>query len=265
MAEQLFTCRDVEEHLAPFVDGAERPDVSRAIQTHLGRCAPCRELAEHERAGRDLLAGCRMELRARAPEGLRERCRCQLPVASSQSTGSSSELLVGSRKLGVGRWRPWLLPLAASVLLTVAVVFALGLNDRVQAFASGLAMDHLKCFMVGDSEHPIEATAAEQAWQHDRGWQLQVAPTDDREQLELVCVRRCLSTGGITAHVMYRWHGQPLSVFVVPRAVADSRIMDPMGHKTAIWSIDGRTYAVMADGHPDGFDHIVSYVRDRTR
>jgi anti-sigma factor RsiW len=266
MAEQMFTCREVEAHLAPFVDGAERPDVARVIQAHLGRCAPCREAAEHERAGRDLLVECRDQLRARAPEGLRERCACQPQAASGQPPAGSWKLGAGNWKLGAGSWFGRLVPVSmAAVLIAVAVVFVLGLNDRAQAFASGLALDHLKCFKVGDSEHPIEAMAAEQAWQHDRGWPLRVAPTDSREALELVCVRRCLSTGGITAHVMYRWHGQPLSVYVVPRDVADAGVFDPMGHQTAIWSAQGRTYAVMADGHPDGFDHIVSYVRDRTR
>jgi hypothetical protein len=34
-----------------------------------------------------------------------------------------------------------------------------------------------------------------------------------------------------------------------------------MGHEMAIWSSHGRTYAVLATGHPEDFDHIVGYVK----
>lgn len=259
MAEQMFNCRDVEGRLAPFVDGDESPDAIRAIQAHLNRCPPCREHAEEERAARQLIASCRDTLRGHAPEGLKARCACR-PAARSWKLGA------GSWKLGAGSWFGRLVPVSmAALVIAVAVVFAFGLNDRVQAFASGLALDHYKCFKVGDSMHPVEAAAVEQAWARDRGWPLRVAPTDGAEQLELVCVRRCLSTRGLTAHVMYRWRGQPLSVYVLPRAVAGQGTVDAMGNETAIWSGGGRTYAVMADGHPDGFAHIVSYVKERTR
>jgi anti-sigma factor RsiW len=259
MAEQMFNCRDVEERLAPFVDGAERPDAIRAIQAHLNRCPPCREHAAEERVARSLIVESRNMLRGHAPERLRARCACQVPVPSSQSPVASLQSRVATRRT----WVP--LSLAASLLLGVAIVFGLGLNDRAQAFASGLALDHLKCFKIGDSVHPVEASSVERAWEENRGWPLRVARTDPGEQLELVSVRRCLSIHGLAAHVMYRWRGQPLSVYVLPRAVEDRNTVDAMGHETAIWSAGGRTYAVMANGHPDGFDHIVTYVKEHTR
>ena len=43
--------------------------------------------------------------------------------------------------------------------------------------------------------------------------------------------------------------------------VGRDRVMDKLGHETAIWSGGGRTYAVLADGRPPDFDHIVSYVK----
>ena len=257
MGEQMFNCRDVEEHLAPFVDGTEPPDARRAIEAHLGRCSPCRDLAEKERAGRELVHTNRRALCGQAPAGLRERCRRQSPAAGNRLPAGGP---------ATGGWRTWApVSLAASLLLAVAVVFLFGVNDRVEALAAGLALDHVKCFKIGDSEHPADAALAEQAWERDRGWPIRVAHSDTAEQLELVCVRRCLSMDGLTAHVMYRWHGQPLSVYVLPHASEEARVVDAIGHETAIWSDGGRTYAVMADGHPAGFDRIVSYVKEHTR
>ena len=157
------------------------------------------------------------------------------------------------------------LSLAASLILAIGAVFLFGLNDGAAALAAGLAADHQRCFKTGDSEHAVDADAAEQGWQHDRGWAIHVAETDPAEQIQLVGVRRCISSDGTTAHVMYRWHGQPLSVYVLSRSRGEKGFVDSMGHEAAIWSQNGRTYAVLAEGHPAGFTHIVSYVRDHTR
>jgi len=203
---------------------------------------------ESERAAYQLLRDSRERLRVAAPSALRDRC------AAHQARRSRSL---------VRRWVP--LSLAATLVLAVAGVFLFGIDDRVQALATGLTLDHVKCFKIGDSEHAVDASTIEQTWERDRGWPIRVAQTDGAEQLQLVGVRRCLSSDGMTAHVMYRWHGQPLSVYVLPRATADDRVVDSMGHAEAIWSVNGRTYAVVADDHPAGFTHLVSYVKDHTR
>jgi hypothetical protein len=85
------------------------------------------------------------------------------------------------------------------------------------------------------------------------------------EQLRLLTVRRCLSTDGRVAHVMYLWRGEPLSVFVLPHGTARERVLETMGHDAAIWSANGRTYAVLATGHPADFTHIVNYVKTHAR
>jgi hypothetical protein len=64
---------------------------------------------------------------------------------------------------------------------------------------------------------------------------------------------------------MYLWHGEPLSVFVLPHATRPERVVDTMGREAAIWSANGRTYAVLTDGHPSDFNHIVSYVKTHAR
>jgi hypothetical protein len=70
--------------------------------------------------------------------------------------------------------------------------------------------------------------------------------------------------------MMYRWHGQPLSIFVVNSRMRGRRQDRPgdieesvakMGENTVIWSHGDRTYAVVArDPSPD-LQQVVRYVR----
>src|SRR5262249_55500798 len=155
------------------------------------------------------------------------RARCQAGVTSSQSPVSSSQLPgSGSRFSGSGspgsgsqrsrsvlrRWAP--LSVAATLVLAVAGVFLFGLNDRVEAVASGLVLDHVKCFAMPGNPSPTDLAQSASRWQQDQGWPITVAATDSAEQLRLVNVRRCFTTDGRAAHLLYSWRGAPLSVYV---------------------------------------------------
>jgi hypothetical protein len=162
------------------------------------------------------------------------------------------------------RWVP--LSLAATLVLAVGGVFLTGINSGVQALATGLALDHAKCFQFkGDTSKSVDAQVVESQWEREQGWPIVIPQSAADEQLRLLTVRRCLSTDGRVAHAMYLWHGEPLSVFVLPHATRPERVVDTMGREAAIWSANGRTYAVLADGHPSDFNHIVSYVKTHAR
>ena len=92
-----------------------------------------------------------------------------------------------------------------------------------------------------------------------------VADTDPSEQLRLVNVRRCLTSDGRAAHLLYAWRGAPLSVYVLQENVGRDCVINKMSHDTAIWCANGRTYAIVADGHPADLPHIVDYMRTRVR
>ncbi len=85
------------------------------------------------------------------------------------------------------------------------------------------------------------------------------------EQLELLEVRRCISTQGTTAHVMYKWRGQPLSVYVLnsshPRVGAAPQHVERFGQEELIWSKGGRTYAIVTRGRPADLEHVARYVQ----
>lgn len=253
MAEDIRTCRDVEEHLAPYVDGEETRAVRVSVESHLAACPPCRELADAGRSARDLVVEHRAELRTAAPTELRARCAAlQSSLATRHSPMS-----------GVRRWVP--LSLAASLVLAIAGVFLFGLNDRVEALAASLAIDHVKCFKVGGRSSHAEASVAERDWQQHHGWPIVVPQTAPSEELTLVDVRRCFSTDGRAAHMMYLWRGAPLSLYVLQENAGADRVVEKMGHEAVIWCANKRTYAVIADGHPQDLTHIVDYMKAHAR
>ena len=66
----------------------------------------------------------------------------------------------------------------------------------------------------------------------------------DAADLELVDGRPCLF--GRVAHLLYRHHGLPVSVFMVPHETRSASLVEVMGHEAVIWSTDGRTFVLIA-------------------
>jgi anti-sigma factor RsiW len=253
MADDIRSCGELDEQLAPFVDGEEPAAGRAAVAAHLAKCPPCRQHADAERQARDLIHAQRQVLSVRAPGALRDRCAAA--ARSAPAAGMSHFLW---------RWAP--LSLAATLVLAVAGVFVFGLNNRVEALAASLTADHVKCFSVGEVDPATDAGAAGRKWQHDYGWPVAIPPTAASEQLQLVDVRRCFSTDGRTAHVMYRWHGQPVSLYVLPQDTGGARVVRKLGHQTVIWCANQRTYAVVADAQPaPDFTRVVEYLKANSK
>lgn len=253
MADDIKTCRELEEHLTPYVDGEETAAARRSVEAHLAACPPCLEHAEAERGARDVVREQRDRLRPAAPAELRARC------AALQSSLAARHPIMSA----IRRWAP--LSLAATLVLAVAGVFVFGLNDRVEALAASLAVDHVKCFRsIGNPSH-ADASVAARDWQHDQGWPIVVPQSEPAQQLTLVDVRRCFTTDGRSAHMMYTWRGAPLSLYVLPEDLGRDQVIDKMGREAVIWSANRRTYAVVADGHPQGLAQVVDYMKAHAR
>ena len=250
-------CADLDERLAPYVDGEATPETRRAVDAHLAGCPHCRSLADAEGAVRAMVRSHRNGLSAHASETLRARCG---DIANRQSPIQSS---IGTRQSAIRRWAP--LSLAATVLLAVAGVFLLGLNNRAEALASSLVIDHVKCFATTGNASQADLAQSASRWQQDQGWPITVPQTQPDEQLRLVNIRRCLTTEGRAAHLLYTWRGAPLSVYVLQENTGRDSVVDKMGHEAAIWCANGRTYAIIADGHPADLPHIVDYMKTRVR
>jgi anti-sigma factor RsiW len=249
---EIRSCREVDEQLAAYIDGEQPAGARKSMDAHLVACPSCRGNAERERTARDLIRTHRDRLRTTAPPALHARCE-----TASRTEPSPA------RRSAIRAWMP--LSLAATLLLAVGGVFVFGLNDRVEALAAGLVLDHSKCFKIAPAAGNDDAAEDEALWAKNQGWAITVPPSSPDEQLTLVDVRRCLTADGWSAHLMYRWRGKPLSVYVVPMVVGSAAPSETLGHETEIWADNGRTYAVLADGRPPGFDEIVSYMRGHAK
>jgi len=248
-------CQDLDAVLASYVDAEAAPHERAAIDAHLAACPPCRDRVTVERAARMVIHSRRESLRCCASETLRVRCR----KLSSGAPANPARSAVLKR-----RWVP--LSLAATLVLALAGVFLIGLSDRVEVFAAQLALDHVKCFkFTPDRIAKGEPTALGNDWASTRGWALKVPSSAPEYNLELMGVRRCGSTSGSVAHVLYRWKGEPLSVYVLPSTLAPSRtvqsVVETLGHEAIVWTHAGRTYAVIARGSPDELARVASYVK----
>jgi hypothetical protein len=164
----------------------------------------------------------------------------------------------------VRRWAP--LSLAATLVLAIGGVFVFGLNDRVEALAASLTIDHVKCFKVsGGTPAHADPSVAARDWVQDQGWSVVVPKSEPAQQLTLVDVRRCFSSDGRAAHMMYRWRGAPLSLYVLPENIGRDRAVDRMGHEAVIWCANNRTYAIVAEGHPRDLTPVVDYMKANAR
>lgn len=266
MADDICNCGDLEERLAPYVDGEAPPGAVRTIEAHLAACPACREQADAERATRDLVRANRDALAPRAPESLRARCaaladpQSALDNPNRQSAIGNPQSAAFNRQSAIRRWRVPL-SLAATLVLAVAGVFVFGLNDRVEALATSLTVDHVKCFKVGGTDAHTDAAAAARDWQTNQGWAITVPPTDPSQQLTLVGVRRCFSTDGRAAHLLYSWRGAPVSLYILPESAGRDKVFEKMGHEAVIWCANNRTYAVVADDGARELSRIVDHMK----
>jgi anti-sigma factor RsiW len=235
-------CSDLEPLFAPYVDGEVEPAAAAEVAVHLEACPPCREQLEGQRAARALVVERRRVLCEAAPSALRVRC--------AAACSRRSRHLV--------RWIP--LSAAAALLLAVAGVFIYGSFDRgARALATQLALDHVKCFAVFRPDGRTDPQALAANWQRAQGWQLPVPPSTGT--LELLGVRRCLSSEGRTAHIMYRHGDKPLSLFVARDEGRRTQALEVMGHETIVWSEGNRLFVLVGQEPRAELEQVAAYVR----
>jgi anti-sigma factor RsiW len=257
----MSTCRDIEQTLTAYVDG-ECAGVERSsVEAHLEDCPRCRARMMRERAAHDLLRSKCRDLRGSAPPALRQRCAAQQAAAAERS-----------RFAGPRRWLQ--LSVAATLVLAAGVFLLFGLGSSVETYAAQLAADHIKCFQFPPDAVSMDVDSLGRDWHAANGWPLRLAPSSVPEQLQLLGIRRCGSTKGRVAHVLYRWRGERLSVFVLNGQVEDAadgsrgddahNAVSKLGEQEIIWSAGGRTYAVVARAPIEELRQVARYIRSRT-
>jgi anti-sigma factor RsiW len=256
----MSKCQDLDPLFAPYADGDVAAADRASVEAHLERCPPCRERVAEQRTVRAVLVAQRPTLRACASEHLRARCAA---YGRSAVRRPSPYFLSGAR-----RWVS--LSVAATLVLAVAGAFLFGLNDRVEALAAQLTLDHVTCFQFAPERlGHADALTASRDWVAKQGWQIQIPASSASAQLELLGIRRCSMSSGRVAHVMYKWRGEPLSVFVVPRTIRSMRdqqeLVEKFGHEAVMWTEGDRTYVVLSRARPADLASVVGYVRANAR
>lgn len=231
------SCREFDALVTPYVDGEATPAERAVVEAHLAACPPCRHRAAAETAARQTL---RARLcRPCAPDQLRARC---LAAAALQKGSGWLARVFSLRTLSL-----------AAALLLMGGVLLYGLTRlSPTVLAAQLTLDHLKCFAVDRPNTPVDASATEQGFERDHGWFVHL-PRASVAGLALVGVRQCFcAQGGATAHVMYRFDGRPVSLYILPDVNRSPASADVFGHDAVIWSKNGNTYVLLGtEPEPD--------------
>ena len=251
----MCNCRDIEAKLAEYVDGTQPPAERAAVESHIQSCPPCRARAAGERAAHTLVCSRRDALKSAAPQTLHERCAAQRPAAR--------------RSAGVVARRPWVpVSLAASMILAAGLFVLFGWGSSVETYAAQLSADHLKCFQFPPASPPTDdVSLLSRKWLERNGWGLKIANPSPSEGLQLLGIRRCGSSRGRVAHILYRWRGEALSVYVLNRRfdhapdAAHDHDVTRLGEHAIVWTDHERTYAVVADRKLNDLPRVAAYVR----
>jgi anti-sigma factor RsiW len=250
-------CESIDLLVTPYVDGELPVDERVVVEQHLQVCARCHERAAVERAVRALI-------HARKP-ALQRQCASSLLRARCAALRDRRATSTGAVQAFASAWRTRLVPaaLAASLVLLVGGAFVYQLTDRsTTVMAAELTADHLKCFAVNSvigTHQPLSVVESSMAGAF--GWHARLPEHPERAGLELVGARPCLYGEGRVAHIMYRYRGHPVSLFMLPNTARAESLTNVMGHECAIWSSGERTFVLIAHEPRDDVARMASFVR----
>jgi anti-sigma factor RsiW len=248
----MSTCREVEPLFAPYADGEAGPAERAAVEAHLRGCETCRVRVAGERTAREAVRRCAVRLRAAAPASLHERCARLHGTAPSRAA-----------------WRRTWIPLSVAAALVLGVGVFLWGGGGMEAYAAQLAVDHKTCFQFSPGSDRHDAVQVAERISARSGWRVQVPASAPDHHLQLLDGRRCLSAEGRVAHILYRWRGEPFSLYVLNeplRAVPEGGVavatVDRLGERAIMWRRGGRTYAVVTGSRDADVNQVVKYVRE---
>ncbi|HSL23576.1 MAG TPA: zf-HC2 domain-containing protein [Vicinamibacterales bacterium] len=233
-------CSELDSLVVPFVDGEAAPPDRAHVEAHLSACPPCRDRVEAERQAREAVHGAREHLREHAPPALRQRCAALCAPRHTR------------------RWIP--VSLAAAAALLAGVIW-LGTTDAgTPVLAAQLTLDHVKCAAFNSRRVSGSPGQLAEYWRTRYGWPI-VVPAGRADLLRLSGVRRCGSSHGQTAHIMYMHEGRPVSLFVARDDGRTPRTVDIFGHEAVVWSSGDRTYVLVGEEPREEMQLIAASLR----
>ena len=239
-------CASIGPLVTPYVDGELAPGDRVLVHEHLGVCAPCRRRVAAEQVTRELLEARRPSLMIPAPAALHARCAAL--AHEHRAVPAAPVAQTPWRRLAA--WRTRLAPLAAAATLVIIVggaflYEATGRSTRLMA--AELTADHVKCFTMNAVFGTKQSgEKAQHTLASSLNWSAAVPRAEG--ELDLVGSRPCLYGQGKVAHIMYRHHGAPVSLFMLPRTERAAQTVEVLGHSCAIWSKKDRTFVLVSRG-----------------
>jgi anti-sigma factor RsiW len=158
-------------------------------------------------------------------------------------------------------WRVVGLATSSLIVVGLAATMAHGIvTHSPTLLVAELTLDHLKCFALFEPRATqVDPSAVASGLQADYGWQLDVPGSLPREHLTLLGARRCFSTDGQVAHVMYRHDGRPVSLFMMPRTSREAARVAVAGHVARIWSRASTTYVLLGSESEPELQAVATY------
>jgi anti-sigma factor RsiW len=162
-------------------------------------------------------------------------------------------------------WRAGLVrgAVTAVVLLFAAVALLSILTHRSNTvLAAQLTADHMKCFRIfAPPQAPsVDSRQVEEQLEDQYGWDVHIPPSMPSEGIQLIGARRCLYADGTIPHVMYRVHGQDVSLYMLEGVQRPPAEVMALGHRSRIWSRGATTYVMVSSASAADLSRAVRYV-----
>jgi hypothetical protein len=156
--------------------------------------------------------------------------------------------------------------IAATLLLAVSGIGLHVVTGRsMTVLAAQLAADHATCHLTGHVEDALEPAAARDRLATRYGLHTVVPPGTADGRLRLVGARRCLTGSGRNVHLVYRYAGRYVSLFLLPQEGRAEQAVAVLGERAQAWTRHNGTYVLVADAGLEGLPQLVKYMQHATR
>ena len=213
---RMTCCREIHRLTTPYVDAEASHAELAAVERHLRRCPACQRRVAAERAARETLKRHCHSTLVGGPAGARGAARETAPTCPRTRVAPGAA--------GGGR-SPWRRRWSAPAPSAVTAIFTQG---SATVLAAQLVADHVKCFFTVDRSGALDPVQVGDRLKSQYGFDVPVPAGSPAIGLRLVGARRCLSSDGRTAHLLYSWNGESVSLYVIPddnRPAADVHVM----------------------------------------
>jgi len=251
----MARCDDIDRSVTPYLDGELGEAERRIVDTHLEACPPCARRVAAEGTARRVVMVKAASLAVAVPDDLRRRCAALAPARRAD------------RRWAAAGWRALSLATASLVVLGLAGTLVYGVvTHSPTVLAAELTLDHVKCFALFEPRVAgADAAAVARQLEADYGWRLAVPAGSTADHLTLLGARRCLSTDGRVAHILYRHNGQPVSLFMVPGTTHPESRVAVAGHVARMWTRGGTTYVMVGSESEPDLQPVAAYFQSARR